>query len=166
MFDLKPLSKEAIPRALERAERYRLLNEPRVAESICRDILRTEPEHQQALITLILAMTDKFSREDSAALTKQALALIPQLRVEYERAYYTGIIYERQGKAKLAQNLPGAGFNAYDLLRAAMSWFEKAEALQPPGNEDAVLRWNTCARIIMDHHLTPRPEESFEPALE
>ena len=35
MFELKPLSREAIPRALEKAERYRLLNEPAEAESIC-----------------------------------------------------------------------------------------------------------------------------------
>src|SRR6266496_5947017 len=32
---LKPISRAAIPRALERAERYRLLSEPEQAESIC-----------------------------------------------------------------------------------------------------------------------------------
>jgi hypothetical protein len=34
-FDLKPISIASIPRALEKAERYRLLNEPEQAESIC-----------------------------------------------------------------------------------------------------------------------------------
>ena len=165
MFELKPLSKEAIPRALERAERYRLLNEPRVAESICRDILRTQPENQQALITLILAVTDQFARGPSS-FAKVALDLIPQLKQEYDRGYYTGIIYERQGKAKLNQGGPGSGFEAYDLLRTAMDWFEKAEAMHSAGNEDAILRWNTCARIIMNNRLTARGEEGFEPALE
>jgi hypothetical protein len=166
MFELKPLSPEAIPKALERAERYRLLSEPRVAESICHDILRTEPEHQQALTMLILALTDQFGKEDSAALAKQALEWISQLKDEYARAYYTGIVYERQAKAILNRNLPGAAFDAYDLLREAMGWFEKAEAMLPAGNEDAILRWNTCVRLIMNKHLTPRAEEGFEPALE
>ena len=43
MFDLKPLSKDAIPAALAKAERYRLLNEPGEAESICLDVLRIDP---------------------------------------------------------------------------------------------------------------------------
>jgi len=166
MFELKPLSPEAIPKALEKAERYRLLNEPSVAESICRDILRTRPEHPQALTMLILALTDQFGKEDSAAMAKQALEWISQLQDEYARAYYTGLIYEREAKAILNRNLPGSGFDAHDLLRTAMGWFEKAEAIHPAGNEDAILRWNTCARLIMNHHLTPRAEESFEPALE
>jgi len=42
MYELKRLTKEAVPRALEKAERYRLLNEPTEAESICQDILRVE----------------------------------------------------------------------------------------------------------------------------
>jgi len=42
MFDLKPLSKNAIPAALAKAERYRLLNEPMQAASICEDVLRVE----------------------------------------------------------------------------------------------------------------------------
>ena len=53
MFELKPLSTEAIPAALEKAERYRLLNEPGEAESICLDVLKADPENQQALITLV-----------------------------------------------------------------------------------------------------------------
>ena len=60
MFELKPLSEKAVPRALERAERYRLLNEPAEAESICQDVLRIEPENQQALISLLPALTDQF----------------------------------------------------------------------------------------------------------
>ena len=40
MPELKQLHKEAIPSALEKAERYRLLNEPGEAESICHDEIR------------------------------------------------------------------------------------------------------------------------------
>ena len=61
MFELKHLSAAAIPRALEKAERYRLLNEPWEAESICLDVLSVEPQNQQALVMLILALTDAFA---------------------------------------------------------------------------------------------------------
>ena len=57
MSELKKLSKEAIPAALEKAERYRLLNEPGEAESICLDILAIDPENQRAIIMLLLALT-------------------------------------------------------------------------------------------------------------
>ena len=43
MFELKPLSQKPLPAALAKAERYRLLNEPSEAESICQDILAVEP---------------------------------------------------------------------------------------------------------------------------
>lgn len=165
MFDLKPLSQEAIPRALEKAERYRLLNEPSVAESICSDILHIDPENQHALVMLILALTDQFEKT-SAGGAKQALALIPRLHGEYERVYYTGLISERQARAALHQGSPGSGFAAYELFHKAMDWFEQAEAIHPAGNEDAILRWNTCARTITHHHLQPGPRDEFEPSLE
>jgi hypothetical protein len=62
--------------------------------------------------------------------------------------------------------VPGAKFDAYEWLCEAMSWYEKAEPLQPRGNDDAILRWNACARIIMRNNLVPRQQEEFEPALE
>ena len=39
MFELERISIDAVPAALEKAERYRLLNEPLMAESICLDVL-------------------------------------------------------------------------------------------------------------------------------
>jgi hypothetical protein len=158
MSDLKPLSKEAIPAALEKAVRYRLLNEPGEAESICLDILKADPENQEAIITLLLAFTDRFEKGYGVGDT-QAKELLSRIKSEYERAYYTGIFAERRAKAKLAQNTPDCRFQAYDLLREAMSWFEKAEAIRPPGHDDALLRWNTCARIIAQNKLVPRAEE-------
>ncbi len=143
-FDLKPLSQDATPRALEKAERYRLLNEPFEAESICLDALAREPENQDALKMLLLAMADQFGKGDSPATITEARKVVTRFRDEYDRLYYTGIICERRAKARLQD----AG-RAFDLLREAMSWYEKAEAIRPPGNDDAVLRWNTCARLIM-----------------
>jgi len=43
-FELKTLSPESVPRALAKAERYRLLNEPVEAESICLDVLAVDPQ--------------------------------------------------------------------------------------------------------------------------
>ena len=165
MLDLKPLSQAAIPAALEKAERYRLLNEPAEAESICLDVLQADPENQQAIITLLLAVTDRFSKGYGVSDT-QANQLLARVKGEYERAYYAGILAERRAKAKLAQGTPGASHYAHDGLREAMRYFEKAEAIRPPGNDDALLRWNTCARMIAKNKLVAREEEKIEPPLE
>ena len=162
MPELKQLSKEAIPTALEKAERYRLLNEPAEAESICLDILAADPENQRALIMLLLAVTDRFSKGYGVSDT-QAGELLARVKGEYERAYYAGILAERRAKAKLAQGSPGAGHYAYDELCEAMRQFEKAEAIRPPGNDDALLRWNTCARMIAKNKLVAREEDRSEP---
>lgn len=158
MFDLKTISKAAIPQSLERGERYRLLNEPTVAESICLDILKVDADNQQALVMLILALTDQFV-ENPALNVARLLEYVPKIESEYERTYYSGIVYERQGKARLKREYPGAGFDAYELLREAMHWFEKAEPIRPEANEDAVIRWNNCARLIESNGLTARPQD-------
>ena len=165
MFELKLLSIEAIPEALEKAERYRLLNEPAEAESICLDVLKADPDNQKALITLLLAVSDRFGKGYGVG-DAQAKELLARVKGEYERAYYSGILAERRAKAKLAQGTPGSKFYAYDGFRDAMSWFEKAETARPPGNDDALLRWNTCARIITQNKLVPREEDRYEPPLE
>ena len=56
MFNLKPISRDSIETALAKAERYRLLNEPNEAESICRDILEIDSANRQARISLVLAL--------------------------------------------------------------------------------------------------------------
>lgn len=147
MFELKRLSKEGVERALEKAERYRLLNEPWQAESICRDILAIDPGNQRAVTALLLAISDQFPAE-GARRAGEAEKLLEQLEDEYARRYYAGIICERRGTAHLTRNVAGAGEIAYSWLRRAMEWYEKAEELRPPGNEDALLRWNTCVRVI------------------
>jgi hypothetical protein len=165
MFELKQLSADAIPAALEKALRYRLLNEPGTAESICHDVLRVEPENQQALVTLLLALTDRFGKGYAVGIT-QAQEVLSRLHDAYERVYYAGIISERRAKARLQQGHPGSGHDAYELLREAMTWYEKAESIRPARNDDALLHWNTCARLIMGNQLTPRTEEKVELSLE
>src|SRR5204862_6575473 len=150
--------KDAIPAALEKAERYRLLNEPGEAESICLDILHVDPENQQAIITLLLALTDRFEKGYGVSDT-QTKELLSRMKSGYDHAYYSGIVAERRAKIKLRQNTPDCRFQAYDLFRDAMSYFEKAEAMRPAGNDEALLRWNTCARIIERNKLVPRGEE-------
>ncbi|HEX8248103.1 MAG TPA: hypothetical protein VF599_08030 [Pyrinomonadaceae bacterium] len=155
MFELKPISKDAVEAALEKAKHYRLLNEPGAAESICLDILRVEPDNQEALVTLVLAMSDRFVRGYAIG-DAQIQDYLSQISDDYERAYYTGIIYERRAKANLSKGSLGSESTAYEFFRQAMNWFEKAEAIRPPKNDDALLRWNGCARIVMRNKLEPR----------
>jgi hypothetical protein len=164
-YELKRLSAEAIPSALERAERYRLLNEPVQAESICLDILIVEPDNQQALVCLLLSLSEQFGDNITEKLDR-AWSILPKLNDEYQQAYYQGILLERQARLYMRSEAPGSNFSAYDLFREAMRLYEKAERLRPPGNDEALLRWNTCARTIMGARLEPRPLDDFRPMLE
>ncbi len=157
MFEIKPIHKESIQKSLEKAHRYRLLNEPLHAESICLDVLTIEPENQQAINILLLALTDQFDRRLSARY-KQAIALLPQMEDPYRRVYYDGLICERRATALYRRGGPGSGHVAYEWFRRAMDHYEKAEAQSPEGNDDAILRWNTCSRII-----TRNPDIEAEP---
>jgi hypothetical protein len=155
-FPLKKLTPSAIPAALDRAERYRLLNEPAQAESICLDVLRADPSNQRALILLLLALTEQFD-ESIADNLDRATALLPLLSDEYQHTYYHGVIVERHARAFLHRSSPGARYAAYEMFREAMSWYERAETIRPAGNDEALLRWNTCVRTISAAHLEPPP---------
>src|SRR5688500_11994910 len=157
MFELKPLSKAAIPGALEKAERYRLLNEPGAAESICLDILRVEPDNQRALVMLVLALTDQFTGDSSSRALAGVGDVLARLTNEYTRNYSSGIGRERRGKAHLQQGRLASA--AAEWLREAMHFYERAEALREPGNDEAVLRWNSCARILMTIPAEPDVRE-------
>jgi hypothetical protein len=164
MFELKRITRPGIATALQKAERYRLLNEPSAAESICLDVLAVEPDNQAALVQLALARSDQFGEELSGAVER---AKEPLARVEdpYRRAYYLGIVCERRAKAQLHATSPGGGAIAWDWLRRAMEYYEEAERLRPEGHDEALLRWNTCVRIIERHQLKPEEREEFEPVL-
>ena len=150
MFELKPLSPEAIPAALEKANRYRLLNEPGAAESIYLDILAVEPDNQEALKHIVLAMSDRFGK-DYAVGDTNINDYLANITDDYDKAYYSGIVYERRAKATLAKG----GLQTYELFVEAMECFERAESMCPDDNEEAILRWNGCARIINRNKLRP-----------
>jgi hypothetical protein len=149
MFEPKPISKDAIPSALAKAERYRLLNEPGEAESICLDVLQIEPANQDALVALLLALTDQFPQHASPGLPARAEGLTARLSDPYEREYYAGIIHERRAKAALQRDSFHSSASAVGWLHEALACFERAEAIKPAHNDDAVLRWNACARLLM-----------------
>ena len=163
-MDLKPITREGVPAALHKAERYRLLNDSSAAESICLDILQVDAGNQQALVTLLLSITDQFN-DDAGDAVKRAREVLPRLKDDYKRAYYAGIIAERKAKALIHLGGMGVDDVAHDWFRDAMRWYEKAEALRPAGNDEAILRWNTCARLLERHVPKGATAEEFHPVL-
>jgi hypothetical protein len=162
MTELKKLAPEGVRTALDKVERYRLLNEPWEAESICRDVLEADPGNQPAVVALLLSITDQF-RSDLSRVS-EAEAIIDWIDGDYARAYYRGIIAERAGKAHISRGAPGSAPIAYDYLRRAMEWYDRAEPLRPAGNDDAILRWNTCVRLLARFSLEPH-REAWQPEL-
>jgi hypothetical protein len=166
VIPLKPISPPSIPVALQKAERYRLINDPSSAESICLDVLTVDPENQQALVMLLLAITDQFVEAPTEGV-RRAREVLPRLQDGYKRVYYEGIICERCAKSHLRSRTLRSGETAYHWFREAMSWYEKAEAQRPAGNDEAILRWNACARLLArEPELAPRTEEPVELGLE
>ena len=151
---LKSISKAGIPEAMAKVELYRYLHEPEEAESICRDILAIDPEHQLARRTLGLAITDQFT---GAAGDRYAevQSIFQGLRDPYERFYYTGLLLERRAKAQLRAGC--AAHILLPLLEEALRCFAEAEKIRPAGNDDSILRWNRCVRL-----LESRPDFHWE----
>lgn len=142
---IKTISESGIPEALAKAELYRYLNEPEEAESICRDILAADPRNMPGLRTLGLAITDQFIG-DIADRYAEAETIFGKLADPYERAYYTGLLCERRVKAQLRAGR--APHTLLPLLERALQCFADAEKIRPAGNDDAILRWNRCVRMI------------------
>ena len=163
-FELKTISSSAVNRAIEKAEQYRLLNDPEQAESICLDVYAVDQYNQRNLITLILAITDQFADSGTRVNTAKLKEYVAALDNDYQRAYYSGIIAERKAKAYLGR--AHASVFAYDGYREAMGWYEKADEIRPAGNDDARLRWNSCVRMIRRESLRPLPEDDRELPLE
>ena len=166
MFELKPLSTNGVAAAITKAQHYRMLNEPLNAECICLDVLEIEPTNQEALVTLLLALGDQFERK-AGEKYEQASKLLTRIDSEYQRTYYEGILFERRAKSALGKNSPGSGSVAYEWFRRAMDCYDKAISLQQQGNDEAILRWNTCARIInRNSSVRPEPLQRAEEMLE
>ncbi len=135
---LKSISKAGIPEAIAKAELYRYLNEPEEAESICRDILAVDPDEAQSCFQ--------------------------SLRDSYERLYYSGLLHERRAKAQLLVGY--APHILLPLVEEAMHCFAEAEKIRPAGNDDSILRWNRCVRLLEsrpDFHVE-RAEPAFDTA--
>ena len=159
-FELKKLTHEGIDSALSKAERYRLLNEPAEAASICRDVLAVDPAHQHALVSLILSLSDQYAH--GADPSREIDGLVSKVTDPFEKAYYTGLALERRAKALFKSRGANIGTNhtVHTWLHRAMGLFEQAEAIRPPGNDEPLLRWNACARFLMQHpNICPEPAE-------
>ena len=144
-YQLKAISKSGIAEALAKVELYRYLNEPEESESICRDILAVDPNQQLALRLLGLAMTDQFTGGPGDRY-REVEETFGKLADRYEHLYYTGLYYERRAKAQLrAGQSPHA---VYPLFEQALNCFAEAEKNRPAGNDDAILRWNRCVRLL------------------
>jgi tetratricopeptide (TPR) repeat protein len=151
-FKLKTISQAGIDEANRKAERYRFLNQPWEAESICRDVLAVDPENQLALRNLGLAITDQFTGHltDQFGHVKdrptEAENAFLKLTDPYERLYYIGIMHERRAKSQLAAGFPP--YALFSIFEDAMRCFREAEDIRPPANDDAILHWNSCVRLL------------------
>ena len=156
---LKTISKNGVTEALAKVQHYRYLNQAEEAESICRDILAADPEHQMALRLLGLSITDQFTGRSSDRY-KEAESCFEQLSSAYERFYYLGILYERRAKAQLRTGQLAHTLNVN--FEQAMHCFEEAEKIRPQGNDDALLRWNRCLRLMQSIPDLAEESESFD----
>ena len=123
MFPLKPLSSSAVPAALAKAERYRLLNEPEQCESICEDVLRADPGNHPATVMLILAITDRFPQDDRGRQSGDGTCQ-PACRPTTSASYYAGLVAERRARALLSHGGMGR--------RGASQWLQQAMAALRP----------------------------------
>jgi tetratricopeptide (TPR) repeat protein len=151
-YELKRLTLRHFDAALAKASTYRDLNQPEEAESICHDVLDVDATNQHALRVLGLAVTDRMGIAGGAGvgLFEQAIAVFTKLEDPYERVYYSGIAWERAGKAHLER---GEGHSAMGSLEHAMELFERAGELGNPDAADPILRYNRCVRLLTTHVL-------------
>ena len=143
-YTLKRILPSGVDAALQKADKYRELDQPAEAESICRDVLAVDSDNQLALRILGLALTDQF--EASGTRVLEAQKVFGRLRDPYERAFYSGLACERRAKAQLSTGLPSYALRP--LFDEALALYAEAETLRPTGNDDPILRWNSCVRAL------------------
>ncbi len=155
-FKLKRLATRSLDAALEKARHYRDLNQPEEAESICRDILAEDPDHQVALKILGLALTDRLA-DFKVGLFEEAIGVFSKLQHEFDRIYHQGVAWERLAKAHLRRN---EAHSALTSLEHALAAYQRAEEIGPADSPDAILRWNCCVRMIECHPSLTEAMES------
>lgn len=160
---LKTISQSGIPQAISKAEIHRYLNEPEETESICRDILAVEADNQVALRLLGLAIADQFCGGSSDRCS-EAENIFRRLTDPYQRLYYVGLLHERRAKAQLRAGEPARLL--VPLFEDAMANFERAASIRPQGNDDSILRWNRCVRLLqsLPQAEPEKPMAEFEVA--
>ena len=154
----KEISIEGVSAALERAQTYRYLNDPEQAESICLDIIHLQPDNQDANRLLLLAETDQFGGTNHEALNNAKEAL-SKLTDPYQQAYYGGLISERYARWMLRGRGQRSHFVAHEAVQDALAQYERALELKPEGNDEVILRWNTCQRMIKRYRLIPPDDD-------
>jgi hypothetical protein len=163
---LRHITKEGVTAALAKAHRYRVLNDSAAAESICLDVLMVDPTNEEALVMHVLAITDQFDLGHGEDLKRAELALT-SLKGEYKAAYYRGIVSERWAKSVLKRNLPRGEEMVWEWMESAFEAYAKADSLKAAGNDEAILRWNACVRLLAANPgVQPRGNETWAPALE
>ncbi len=166
MRELKRITTKGVAAALQKAHRYRVLNDSAAAESICLDVLAVEPQNAEAIVMHVLAITDQFDAGHAEDL-KRAEAAVARLGDAYKGAYYRGIICERWAKAILKRAVPRGEEMAFDFIDRAFGHYADAERMREAGNDEAILRWNACVRLLAANpRVRPRVAEAYEPALE
>ena len=164
--ELKALTRDGVAAALLKAHRYRVLNDSTAAESICLDVLEVEPTNVEAIVMHVLAITDQFDAGHAEDLKRAEVALAG-LGDPYKNAYYRGIICERWAKSILKRAVPRGDAMAWEWIERAFAAYAAAERLRAPGNDEAILRWNACVRLLAVHPHVRKPSvEAWEPALE
>ncbi len=158
-WELKALKARNLTAAVTLAKRYRDLNQPDEAESICRDILAVAPDNDEARRTLGLALTDRFPAA-YVTLFDEACTTFDKLRSEYDRVYYTGIAWERYAKAQLEA---GRVENAIHAFEEAIRRFDRSDKLGSPDDPDSVLHYNRCVRALTTHPDIVRVSERPPP---
>ena len=141
-----------------------MLNEPGEAESICLDILETDPENQPALITLLLALTDRFSKGYGVSDT-QANHCSRGSRANTSAPTTRGFWPSAGPRRNSRRDTPGPVITPTMIVRSDAA-VREGRNVRPPGNDDALLRWNTCARMMAKNKLAARDEDRTEPVLE
>ena len=142
--ELKRLKDKNLATAITLAKHYRDLNQPDEAESICRDVLEVAPNNTDALRTLGLAMTDRFSSQ-WMSLFEEACGAFKKLPTDYERAYYVGIAWERYAKAQVEA---GRAHNAIHAFEEAIACFEEAAKHAAKDDPAPILHFNRCVRAL------------------
>ena len=158
MFELKRLTAAGIPAALEKAEQYRLLNQPWAAESICWDTYAAvDPTHQHALRTRLLAQTDQLGSDMGAVrrCAPKRLAVDSLMRTSVHIMPASSASVSRRRHWNIARLAPGTP----PMTNCAKRWSgtTRPRPSGSAGDDDAILRWRLPARACSISRRTSPP---------